>query len=124
MDQTDEKKLSSERLCSNCSVPLILKLEEVPLDQHLPHLFSYGLYANIYVCPQCGKLEFYQFDSAEDRRQKAAKQEAQMTVCPRCSTQHHATIGCPSCAVQRSTSYRAPVRKDRRKKDSRPPWER
>lgn len=57
---------------------------------HWPNLLAGALEVDIYVCPKCGKLEFFQPESDEDH---IAKRE-----CPKCGKKHDWDYPkCPFC---------------------------
>lgn len=58
----------------------------------LPNLFAGALDVHIYVCPACGKLEFY---AAEDG---VGTEELPQKTCPVCGTVHDFDYPqCPKC---------------------------
>lgn len=58
----------------------------------LPNLIAGALLVNIYVCSECGKVEFYMAEP--DLRDEALPQKK----CPRCGTYHDFDYPkCPAC---------------------------
>lgn len=61
----------------------------------LPNLLSGALTVNIYVCPDCRKLEFYYF-SEDDFEESLPKK-----TCPSCGTVHDFDYPkCPKCKFE------------------------
>ncbi len=111
-------------------------------SDHWDHLEAGGLLCEIYVCPQCRKLELYLAeDGAEPYDPKTASVETnpfRSVSCPECGRSHHADLTeCPFCkykypregdeeAPREQPDERAewPFRGEKkRKKERRPPWE-
>lgn len=58
----------------------------------LPNLLAGALNVHIYVCPACGKLEFYAAENA------AAEETLPQKTCPKCGTVHDFDYPqCPKC---------------------------
>ncbi len=84
--------------CLRCNTPLkYLKSEQIQLGRtgwilgDLPNLFAGALEVAIYVCPNCGKIEFYQ-QQEEDLGEIAQRK------CPHCGKMHDIDYPkCPFC---------------------------
>lgn len=81
-----------------CAMMQLLKRETLQLGQttwlfgDLPNLMAGGLDVEIYACPQCGKLEFFQQPIPEEQGGQT------MRICPRCGRRHGADRDrCPAC---------------------------
>ena len=60
-----------------------------------PNLLAGALEVSIYVCPSCGKLEFYRADHAETSH---APDHVAQRQCPRCGRMHDMDYPrCPYC---------------------------
>ncbi len=89
--------------CLRCQVPLaFIKTEKLQLGQtgwilgDLPNLVSGALEVDIYSCPKCGKLEFYQADSV------GGESAIPQVQCPKCGRMHDFDYPkCPFCKFQR-----------------------
>lgn len=86
-----------EMLCSRCETPMqFLAREQIQLGKtgwilgDLPNLFAGALHAEIFICPNCRKLEFY---AAEVIGEELPKKN-----CPVCGTVHDFDYPqCPKC---------------------------
>lgn len=110
---------------------------------HWDHLEAGGLFCEMYVCPQCKKLEFFQGDESEgvyDPQSDLSPEENpfRSVSCPECGRSHHEDLtACPFCghkypgaeteeAPRGETAGREeqpPREEKKRKKERRPPWE-
>ncbi len=85
--------------CLRCDAPMhFLKTESIQLGQtgwilgDLPNLMAGSLEVDIYACPKCGKIEFFQSSEASDEPQIAQKR------CPVCGKMHDIDYPkCPFC---------------------------
>ena len=83
--------------CLRCHVPLeFIRTEQLQLGQtgwllgDLPNLLHGAMEVDIYACPNCGKLEFYQA--------AAEQHELPQVKCPRCGKLHDFDYPkCPFC---------------------------
>ena len=83
--------------CLRCGTPMgYVKREKLQLGQtgwilgDLPNLFAGAMTADIYTCPECGKIEFYLAEATEEHLPR--KQ------CPNCGTIHDFDYPrCPFC---------------------------
>ena len=58
----------------------------------LPNLFAGAMELDVYSCPRCGKVEFYQVQEAENHDELLQKQ------CPQCGRMHDFDYPkCPFC---------------------------
>lgn len=97
--------MSKQISCLHCSTPMrYLRDEKIQLGQtgvvlgDLPNLLAGAMEVSIYVCPQCGKIEFYQpFAEANGSDRIAQKR------CPRCGKQHD--LDDPKCPFCRYDYY-------------------
>ncbi len=88
--------------CLRCRIPLqFIKSEKLQLGQtgwilgDLPNLISGALEVDIFACPECGKLEFYQ------SREYGQDQNMPQVKCPRCGKMHDFDYPkCPFCKFQ------------------------
>lgn len=56
----------------------------------LPNLLAGSMEVEIYTCPTCGKIDFFQLETAKDG--------IAMTVCPKCGQKHEMDDPkCPFC---------------------------
>jgi len=84
--------------CSNCHTPLsYITTAKIQLGQtgwilgDLPNLLAGAIEAEIYSCPACGKIEFYQELSEPEERIAQIK-------CPNCGKMHDCDYPkCPFC---------------------------
>lgn len=91
--------MPQELLCLRCGAFMqYVKREKIQLGQtgwvlgDLPNLFAGGLEVDIYICPQCRKMEFFQPQDSEEHGQIAQKR------CPRCGHTHDIDYPkCPYC---------------------------
>ncbi len=87
--------------CLRCGTQMrLLKTEKLQLGQtswiwgDLPNLLAGAVEVEIYLCPQCGKLELY---SMEETEEPAGSGIAQRT-CPKCGFLHDwDDPKCPRC---------------------------
>lgn len=87
--------------CLRCHTPMtFLKKEKIQLGQtgwllgDLPNLWAGAMEVGIYVCPTCGKVEFYQ-DKPLGKYESSGLPQI---VCPECGTKHDFDYGrCPFC---------------------------
>ncbi len=108
-----------ELQCQHCGTQMtFIKREWIQFGQtsfltgQLGNLLAGALNTDIYVCPACGKLEFYWADLQEQQEKlarDAAKQKAEqenqakLIVCPKCGRRHHQDYKkCPYCKYQRN----------------------
>ena len=107
--------------CPACAGPLERRLKNFLIGSDgYGGLSSMGLeqYAvDLFVCPQCGKVELY---AAQSSRQEEKQEEEQVT-CPTCGTRYSPLINCPHCALHNPRGFSAPPRE---KKERKPSWER
>lgn len=97
----------SEKKCTACGVELrFMKRERLQLGQTTFLLGDWGnLWAGaqeveLWVCPQCRKLELYVPEDAEDDALDSRDGIAQ-TVCPACGTRHDLDDPrCPNCGAK------------------------
>ena len=88
--------------CLRCGTQMeYLKTEKLQLGQtswilgDLPNLLAGAMDVEIYICPNCRKLEFYQGDGASD--QQVSSGIAQK-ACPKCGLEHDLDDPkCPRC---------------------------
>lgn len=86
-------------VCLRCDAPMgYIKTEKLQLGQtgwilgDLPNLISGAMSVEIYSCPQCGKIEFFQ--SAEH----IAQTDMPQVKCPKCGKMHDFDYPkCPFC---------------------------
>lgn len=82
--------------CLRCSTPMqFYSSENIQLGRtgwvlgDLPNLMAGAMRVDIFVCPKCGKVEFF---LAEDMA------ELPQVTCPKCGTKHDFDYPkCPSC---------------------------
>lgn len=85
--------------CLRCDSKMkFLKSEKIQLGQagwflgDLPHLISGGMEVDIYVCPACGKIEFFQSEGVGENR------SLPQVKCPKCGKMHDFDYPkCPFC---------------------------
>lgn len=64
----------------------------------LPNLLAGALDVNIYICPKCGKMEF--FNASEDVEEMSTEELPQRT-CPKCGREHDFDYPkCPYCKYE------------------------
>ncbi len=88
--------------CLRCSGPMgFVKSEKIQLGQtgwllgDLPNLVSGALEVDIYSCPQCGKIEFFQSEG------RTAEDAVSQVKCPKCGKKHDFDYPkCPFCKFQ------------------------
>ena len=86
--------------CLRCESEMKFKIKEkIQLGEmgllfgDLPHLLAGSLNVNIYVCPKCKKMEFFDAGSFEDEGN-----ELPQKTCPSCGVRHDFDFPkCPSC---------------------------
>lgn len=62
----------------------------------LPNLLSGALEVDIFSCPQCGRLEFFQ--SIDDSTEDSTGDNLPQAKCPKCGRQHDFDYPkCPNC---------------------------
>lgn len=91
--------MSQSLLCLRCNAFMqYVKTETLQLGQtgwllgDLPNLLAGGLDVDIYICPQCHKIEFFQHQQTSTHSEIAQKQ------CPRCGHMHDIDYPkCPYC---------------------------
>ncbi len=89
--------------CLRCGTQMqFIKSEKIQLGQtgwimgDLPNLLSGALEVDIYTCPECAKIEFYQSE------QRSSVEELPQVKCPRCGKLHDFDYPkCPFCKFQR-----------------------
>ncbi len=89
--------MERELLCLRCGVEMrYVKREKIQLGEtgwilgDLPNLFAGAMAVDIYVCPDCGKIEFFSAQAVEEELPK--KQ------CPKCGKSHDFDYPkCPFC---------------------------
>ena len=112
------------RLCSACGAELEPAAQGLTLGGDGWDLFTSLLVERLavdaYLCPICGKLEFYKWEAAEPK-------PGEIEVCPVCGTEHSAAIACPNClmdgVMSGNLSQLGQTRKPAEKKGKKPPWE-
>ena len=77
-------------------------------------LFASWLEVEIIRCAYCGKAEFYLPEPPE-----LPEVEEEMVICPECGTRHSSLISCPRCAMNHVSAPRT----EKKRQNSRPPWE-
>ncbi|MBQ7290852.1 MAG: hypothetical protein IJW76_03890 [Clostridia bacterium] len=86
--------------CLRCESEMNFKIKEkIQLGEmglllgDLPHLFAGALNVDIYVCPKCKKMEFFDAGSFEADADGIPKK-----TCPACGVRHDFDFPkCPSC---------------------------
>ena len=86
--------------CLRCGAKMkFVKRERIQLGEtgvllgDLPNLFAGSLGADIYLCPECKKLEFYYADTDGEDEESLPKR-----VCPECGHEHDFDYPkCPKC---------------------------
>ncbi len=126
-----------EVLCPACGAEMERKLQNFTIGTDgggglLSSLLYQQYDVDLYVCPQCGKVELYtaNFQKKEEKAGEKAeeREDPGEVVCPVCGTRHSALINCPTCVMNKVTG-RKPDRKPDpapagpKKKSRRPPWE-
>ena len=97
--------MKQELLCLRCQTPMrYLRAEKLQMGQtswlwgDFPNLLAGALEVEIYLCPQCGKLEFY--SGIENQEPQMPDGMAQKT-CPQCGLKHDLDDPkCPRCKHQ------------------------
>ena len=87
--------------CSHCEKAMqFLTREQLQLGKtgwvlgDIPNLLAGALTVNIYICPQCRKLEFF----AAEEQFSTADEELPQKTCPSCGTIHDFDYPkCPKC---------------------------
>ena len=88
-----------EMLCSRCETPMqFLARERIQLGKtgwilgDLPNLIAGALETEIFICPQCRKLEFYAAET------EVMGEDIPKKTCPVCGTVHDFDYPkCPKC---------------------------
>ena len=107
MDNTDKR-------CSSCGGKLSFLRRENLLDlRHgliaygVPNLFADELYAEIWGCPNCRKLEFYACETPEEKQVPSEYEDREdgnhmaQTTCPSCGLVHDLDDPrCPRCGAR------------------------
>ena len=91
--------------CLRCGTPMdCLGREKLQLGEaglilgDLPHLFAGALELEIYVCPNCGKMEFYRPRLTKDKSTAYSHDDLPQRQCPRCERLHDFDYPqCPYC---------------------------
>ena len=94
--------MKQDLLCLRCQTPMrYLRSEKLQMGQtswiwgDWPNLLAGALEVEIYLCPQCGKLEFY--SGIGNKESNATDCMAQKT-CPQCGLEHDLDDPkCPRC---------------------------
>lgn len=89
--------MKNKLLCTRCKNEMKhMGTEKLQLGQtgwifgDLPNLFAGAMEVDIYVCPECRKLEFYLLDETEE--------ELPQKQCPNCGKKHDFDYPkCPFC---------------------------
>lgn len=64
---------------------------------NLPNLFAGALEVAIFVCPECGKIEFFNTDAKDESTEGSLPQRS----CPKCGSTHDFDYGrCPVCRYE------------------------
>ena len=100
--QTGESTMKKAVICLHCDRKMnLIRTEKLQLGQtgwilgDLPNLLAGAMDVDIYSCPSCRKLEFYQGDGEAD--QQASSGIAQK-ICPKCGLEHDLDDPrCPRC---------------------------
>ena len=93
--------------CLRCAAPMeLLKRESIQLGEHtyflgdLSHLLSGALDVDIYICPECRKVEFFLCEPAEymDTGMRLSEVVRSKTACPHCGKEYDVRLdACPAC---------------------------
>ena len=92
--------------CLRCGAAMsFLKSESIQLGEHgffmgdLAHLLAGGLAVDIYICPECGKVEFFQREpTAYLDEGKPRSEVLNQVACPHCGAKHDPKLSrCPAC---------------------------
>lgn len=115
--------MDEKRCCPRCGEELKLEMREFSLggDGHggLSSLFVVQYDVDIYLCPQCGKVELYAA-APESESEPEPK-----VKCSRCGAEHSPEIGCPRCALNDAYHGSSGVLfREKKEKKSKLPWER
>ena len=94
--------MKNELPCLRCGTQMeYLKTEKLQLGQtswllgDLPNLFAGAMDVEIYICPVCRKLEFYQGDGEAKRQVSSGIAQK---ICPKCGLEHDLDDPkCPRC---------------------------
>ena len=78
-------KADKKKVCPVCGVDL--KLAQAGYAMGSP-LASDRFHADIYVCPDCGRVSLFKAETDDD-----------MVKCPVCGTMHHKGERCVNCAL-------------------------
>ena len=87
--------------CLRCETPMeYILTEHLQLGKHswlvgdLPNLLAGALMTEIYICPQCGKIEFFRAPEETAASESVIPQK----TCPRCGNVHDFDMPkCPYC---------------------------
>ena len=94
-----------EMNCLRCSAAMkFLKSESIQLGEHsffmgdLGHLLAGALAVDIYVCPECGKLEFFQSEPVTYEEGRPLSEAVTQVACPHCGEKYDGKLSrCPAC---------------------------
>lgn len=94
--------MKQDLACLRCGAQMqFLKTEKFQLGEtswilgDLPNLFAGAIEVEIYLCPQCGKLEFYHGMGAAE---KTVQSGIAQRTCPKCGLLHDwDDPKCPQC---------------------------
>ena len=103
MKDREERAVLGDRKCPNCGQALrFMKREDLQLGRtgwilgDLPNLFAGALDAEIWACPDCGKLEFYLARPEEAEGSGIARMK-----CPACGRSYEMdSPKCPHCGAK------------------------
>jgi len=98
---------AQELKCLRCGAEMrFSRQEDIQLGKYtfsggdLNNLTAGSILTDIYVCPNCGKLEFFSAEPEGDFR--PLHQVSDLIVCPRCKKRHSASdTACPMCGLKR-----------------------
>ena len=87
--------------CLRCDGPMrFLTQEKFQMGEHgfltgdLSHLIHGALELEVYICPQCGKMEFF----APEKSESHSLEDLPQKQCPRCGKRHDFDYPkCPYC---------------------------
>ena len=96
-------KISSEDKCLRCNGNMQCAGSQfIQLGKTSAWFGSWGnllagaLEVNVYVCSECGKIEFYQYDDSKRDIPKELPNEK----CPKCGEEHNTGLAmCPKCVT-------------------------
>lgn len=94
-----------ELMCLRCNTDMeLIKREKLQLGQtgwflrDLPNLLAGALEVDIYSCPECGKLEFFNTDNTFAEIEVYEDDEVPQVKCPKCGKEHDFDYPrCPVC---------------------------